>query len=103
MSRLADPHFDDIYTLSKDIKENCLDGSNEPLDADLESMVANFRVMQKYVADLKIGIEAYDSKTGTKANGYRSIIRVVATLVRHSADILETVNHQQSTLGYVAP
>ena len=103
MSRLADPHFDDIYTLSRDIKENCLDESNEPLDADLESMVANFRVMQKYVADLKIGIEAYDSKTGTKANGYRSIIRVVATLVRHSADILETVKHQQSTLGYVAP
>ena len=103
MSRLADPHFDDIYTLSKDIKENCLDESNEPLDADLESMVANFRVMQKYVADLKIGIEAYDSKTGTKANGYRSIIRVVATLVRHSTDILETVKHQQSTLGYVAP
>ena len=29
-------------------------------------------------------------------------VRVVASLVRHSTDILETVKHQQSTLGYVA-
>ena len=29
------------------------------------------------------------------------MVRVVATLVRHCSEILETVKHQQSTLGYV--
>ena len=75
MSRLVDPHFEEIYTLSKDLKGNCLDENNEQLNLDLDSMVRNFRMMQKYVGDLKLGIETYDSKTGTKANGFRSIIR----------------------------
>merc|ERR1712117_978121 len=65
-------------------------------------MVNYFRELQKLVGQLKEGIANYDSKTGTKANGYRSLIRVVGTLVRHCVEILETVKHQQSTLGYVA-
>ena len=31
------------------------------------------------------------------------MLRVVGTLVRHCADIMETVRHQLATLGYVAP
>ena len=38
-----------------------------------------------------------------QANGFRSMLRVVGTLVRHCADIMETVRHQLATLGYVAP
>jgi len=102
MSRLADPHYDDIYSLSKDIKEHCLEGDDLDLESSLEPMLSHFRELQKLTGKLKINIDKYDSKTGTKANGYRSMIRVVATLVRHCSEILETVKHQQSTLGYVA-
>ena len=38
-----------------------------------------------------------------QANGFRSMLRVVGTLVRHCSDIMETVRHQLATLGYVAP
>ena len=38
-----------------------------------------------------------------QANGFRSMLRVVNTLVRHCSDIMETVRHQLATLGYVAP
>ena len=107
MSRLSDPHFDDIYSMSKDIKENRQDesitwaNSWSSLEADLDKMLDNFRVIQNFTITIKTNIESFDSRTGTKANGYRSIIRVVATLVRHCVDVLETVKHQQSTLGYV--
>ena len=102
MSRLADPAFEDIYCLSKDIKESCLELVDQSLETDLEPLVNHVRVLQKLVGKIKINIECYDSKTGTKANGYRSLTRVVGTLVLHCSEILETVKHQQSTLGYVA-
>ena len=102
MSRLADPAFDDIYCLSKDIKENCLEDLDEVLETELEPLVNHVRALQKLISKIKINIESYDSKTGTKANGYRSLTRVVGTLVLHCSEILETVKHQQSTLGYVA-
>ena len=46
MSRLADPHFEDIYTLSKDIKENCLD-MDEPFPT--EEIQAASMLMTKYL------------------------------------------------------
>ena len=101
MSRLADPVFEEIYILSKDINENCR--QNDPkLKTDLEPLIENFQALQKLTDSLKIDVERYDSKTGTKANGYRSLIRVVGTLVRHCVEVLETVKHQLSTLGYAS-
>ena len=76
MSRLADPHYDDIYSLSKDIKEHCLEGDDLDLESSLEPMLSHFRELQKLTGKLKIDIDKYDSKTGTKANGYRSMIRL---------------------------
>ena len=102
MSRLADPHFEEIFTLYKDIKTNFLDDRDEIDKVDLEPMLSHFRTLQSLIETLKENIETYDSKTGTKANGYRSIIRVVATLVRHCSEVLETYGHQLSTLGYAS-
>ena len=102
MSRLADPHFEEIFTLYKDIKTNFLDNRDEIDRVDLEPMLGHFRTLQSLINTLKVDIESYDSKTGTKANGYRSIIRVVATLVRHCSEVLETYRHQLSTLGYAS-
>ena len=102
MSRLADPHFEEIFTLYKDIKTNFLDDRDEIDKVDLEPMLSHFRTLQSLIETLKENIETYDSKTGTKANGYRSIIRVVATLVRHCSEVLETYRHQLSTLGYAS-
>ena len=101
MSRLADPVFDEVYSLYKDINENCIE-DDPKLQADLEPLMKNFQALQKITISLKINIDSYDSKTGTKANGYRSLIRVVGTVVRHCVDLLETVKHQLSTLGYAS-
>ena len=101
MSRLADPVFEEVYSLHKDINENCLENDIK-LQTELEPLVRNFQALQKITISLKINIESYDSKTGTKANGYRSLIRVVGTVVRHCVDLLETIKHQLSTLGYAS-
>ena len=101
MSRLADPVFEEVYSLHKDIHESCI-GIDSKLQADLEPLVKNFQALQKITVSLKIDIDSYDSKTGTKANGYRSLIRVVGTVVRHCVDLLETVKHQLSTLNYAS-
>ena len=101
MSRLADPVFEEVYTLHQDIADNCLENEIK-LGTDLETLVTNFQALQKITVSLKIDVESYDSKTGTKANGYRSLIRVVGTVVRHCVDLLETVKHQLSTLGYAS-
>ena len=101
MSRLADPVFDELYSLHKDINENCIENDIK-LQTELEPLVRNFQALQNITISLKIDIESYDSKTGTKANGYRSLIRVVGTVVRHCVDLLETVKHQLSTLGYAS-
>ena len=101
MSRLADPVFEEIYSLYRDINQNCIQNGSK-IQTDLEPLVENFRTLQKLTNSLKKNVETYDSKTGTKANGYRSLIRVVGTLVRHCVEVLETVKHQLSTLGYVS-
>ena len=100
MSRLADPHFEEIYTICNDITENSCE--DDPLlESDVESMVSKFKMLQVLTNKISVEISQYDSKTGTKANGYRSLIRVVGTLVRHCIELYETIKHQISTLGYV--
>lgn len=93
--------FEEIYSLYRDINQNCIQNGSK-IQTDLEPLVENFRTLQKLTNSLKKNVETYDSKTGTKANGYRSLIRVVGTLVRHCVEVLETVKHQLSTLGYVS-
>ena len=100
MSRLADPHFEEIYAICNDITENSCE--DDPLlESDVESMVSKFQMLQVLTNKISVEISQYDSKTGTKANGYRSLIRVVGTLVRHCIELYETIKHQISTLGYV--
>ena len=75
MSRLADPHFEEIYTICNDITENSCE--DDPLlESDVESMVSKFKMLQVLTNKISVEISQYDSKTGTKANGYRSLIRV---------------------------
>ena len=100
MSRLADPHFAEVYTICKDITENFCD--DDPLlESDVESMVTGFKMLETLTNKISTNIAQYDSKTGTKANGFRSLIRVVSTMVRHCIEVYETIKHQVSTLGYV--
>ena len=47
-----------------------------------------------------IAVARMGRQTGVAANGYRSLVRVVATLTRHCTELLETIKHQQATLGY---
>merc|ERR1711874_882724 len=101
MSRLADPVFEEIYSLYRDINQNCIQNGSK-IQTYLEPLVENFRTLQKLTNSLKKNVDSYDSKTGTKASGYRSLIRVVGTVVRHCVDLLETVKHQLSTLNYAS-
>jgi len=100
MSRLADPQYDDLYSLSSVVVTAGEDDT--PLTGDLETLVTRFKVMQETTNKISCNVHKYDSKTGAKANGFRSLLRVTATLVRHSVDLLETMRHQQGTLGYVS-
>ena len=60
MSRLADPAFEDIYCLSKDIKESCLELVDQSLETDLEPLVNHVRVLQKLVGKIKINIDHHE-------------------------------------------
>ena len=101
MSSLDDPHFAEVYTICKDITENFFD-ADPLLENDMESMMKGFMMLKALTIKISLNVAQYDSKTGTKANGFRSLSRVVRTLARHCLEVYETIKHQVSTLGYVS-
>ena len=101
MSSLDDPHFTEVYTICKAITENFCD-DNPLLESDMESMMTGFMMLEALTIKISMNVAQYDSKTGTKANGFRSLLRIVRTMARHCIEVFETIKHQVSTLGYVS-
>jgi len=101
MSLLVDPKFAEVYNICKDVIDNSCD--DDPLlESAVETMVTTFKTLEKLTNIIGKNVADYDSKTGTKANGYRSLITVVRALVIHCVEMFETIKQDLSTFGCVS-
>jgi len=98
MSLLADPNFVEVFTICKDvIGSSC--ANDHLLESVVETMVSRFKTLETLTNNINKNIACYDSKTGTKANGFRSLITVVGALVIHCVEMFKTIRHDLSIFG----
>ena len=101
MSSQDDTCFVEVYTICKDIIGNSCNG-DPLLQSAVETMVTRFKMLLIMTDKINKNVAHYDSKTGVKANGFRSLVKIVGILAGHCVKVYKTIKHQVTTLGNVS-
>ena len=101
MPTIAEPNLEAIYESCNEILNSRRCVGNSEVEEALHDMVATLIRLEVSTRIIREKGSQFDSRTGVKANGFRSLTRVVGSAVRHCTELCETIKDQISRLGYV--